>query len=543
MSNMVVETGAERTLAHVLRRRAEQMGDKPWIVMDQAQYTFAMMETESNRLASGLAGIGIDRGQTVLLLLPNTIGFIACWCALAKLSAVQVPINTAYRGGILAHQINDSQASIIVVDLQLLAQLDEIAATLVNLKQCVIHGAHGSLDEAKAAAPRLSAQCHFIVYEDLLASDAPPPDRDPRTFDLAAIMYTSGTTGASKGVMISHAQAFEYSSVSALAVALGPDDVYYTPLPLFHVAGQWAVVYGCAIFGATAVVTDSFSVQRFWPDVARHGATTTFMLGAMANFLYRQPASDDDARTPLSKVLMVPVIPEYRDFERRFNCRISTAYGSTEFGGCGSYHVLDVPNVHTCGRVLPERYDLRIVDENDEEVPIGQAGEIVVRPREPWTAMAGYWNRPDATQKAWRNLWLHSGDIGRLDAQGNLYFLDRANDAIRRRGENISSIEVENEVNAHPAVLECAVFPIASADSEQEVAVAIVTKPNAALDAENLIRFLERRMAYFMVPRYVEITEALPKTPTGKIQKHVLRARGLTDATWDREAAGVRVRR
>jgi crotonobetaine/carnitine-CoA ligase len=544
MSGQVpIESGEGRTVVRVLRNRAERIGDKAWIVTDRDRFTYAQMEDTSNRLAHGLVKLGIEPGQTLLLLLPNTTDYILCWCAIAKISAMEVPINTAYRGNVLKHQVNDSRADTIIVAGEFLERLDEISDELEYLKRCVIHGANGDLGAARQAAPKLAARCDFIPFDELFADDATPMNTAPRYCDIAAIMYTSGTTGVSKGVMVPHAHSFEYANTSAASMEVGPEDVYYAPLPLFHVAGQWAVVYSCAIRSATAALTDSFSIQEFWPDVARHDVTCTFLLGAMANFLYSQPEVPEDATTPLQKVLMCPVIPEVGDFKRRFGVRVSTAYGSTELGGCGTVHILDLPNAQSCGAPVTEKYDLKVVDENDEEVPVGQPGEIVVRPKEPWIAMAGYWNRPEATQQAWRNLWLHSGDVGKFDEAGNLYFLDRTKDAIRRRGENISSIEVEHEINAHPAVLESAVFPVESEHTEQEVMCAVVLKPGESLDPETLIRFLEPRMAYFMVPRYVDIVEALPKTPTGKIQKFGLRDQGLTDSAWDREAAGIKLKR
>jgi crotonobetaine/carnitine-CoA ligase len=534
-----IEHGPHRTVVEVLRRRAERIGDKPWLVTDDATFTYAQIDETSNRMVHGLARLGVGAGETVLLLLPNIADYVVCWCAIAKARAIEVPINTAYRGSVLLHQINDSLASTMIVASAFLERVEVLAADLQHLERCVVHGAGRGLEDARRAAPKLAARCDFIAYEDLFDDDAGPPDDAPRYCDIAAIMYTSGTTGVSKGVMVPHAHSFEYACTAGAAIELAAPDIYYAPLPLFHVAGQWAVVYACAIRSATAVLTRGFSLQGFWDDVTRHEVTCTFLLGAMANFLYRQPEAADDAATPLAKVLMSPLIPQVEDFKRRFGVRVSTAYGSTELGGGGTFHVLDLPNARSCGRPQSPKYELRIVDQDDEEVPAGCSGEIVVRPREPWIAMAGYWNRPEATQEAWRNLWLHTGDVGRLDDDGNLYFIDRTKDAIRRRGENISSLEVENEINAHPAVLESAAFPVASADTEQEVACAVVPKPGQSLEPEDLIRFLEPRMAPFMVPRYVDVVQDLPKTPTGKIQKFGLRERGLTATTWDRVTAGV----
>jgi crotonobetaine/carnitine-CoA ligase len=450
-----------------------------------------------------------------------------------------VPLNTAYRGTILAHVINDSRARTVIVAAEFLERLAAVAGELRHLERCVVHGGG---DAGVALPAALAGRCGALAFEELFAASEAPPDVEPAESDLVAVMYTSGTTGPSKGVMIPHAQAYEYASGAAQAVELEGDDVYYAPLPLFHLAGQWAVVYAACIRGATAVLTGGFHGGDFWAEVARHRVTATFLLGAMANFLYQQAPREGEAETPLAKVLMAPLMPELDDFKRRFGVEVGTAYGSTELGTV-AFHGFQLPNQRSCGRPRDDRFELRIVDADDRELPPEAVGEIVVRAREPWTLMSGYWQRPEATAEAWRNLWLHSGDAGKLDAAGNLYFVDRLKDAIRRRGENISSLEVENEINAHPGVLESAVFPVESEHSEQEVMAALVLQPGAVLTPEELIRFLEPRMAYFMVPRYLDFVEALPKTPTGKVQKYALRQGGRGAHTWDREAAGLKLER
>ena len=259
----------------------------------------------------------------------------------------------------------------------------------------------------------------------------------------------------------------------------------------------------------------------------------------MANFLYQQRASDAEVNNSLERVLMVPLIPEVEEFKSRFDCRVSTTWGGTEMN-CPMRSGFDLADNKSCGRVADDRYEVRIVDADDKEVPPGVPGEALVRAKEPWIISNGYWNHPEWTVSAWRNQWFHTGDMLMCDEAGNYYFVDRTKDAIRRRGENISSMEVENEINAHPDVLECAVIPVESVQTEQEVMAVVVAKDDHALDPEELIRFLEPRMAYFMVPRFVLCTDALPKTPTGKIQKFPLREQGVTRDTWDREAAGVK---
>jgi crotonobetaine/carnitine-CoA ligase len=345
--------------------------------------------------------------------------------------------------------------------------------------------------------------------------------------------------------MVTHAHAFEYGRACDMVLEMDETDIYYTAgLPLYHVAGRWGVIFAVAIRGATAVLPRQFSVRSFWSDVRTYEVTATYLLGAMANFLQRQPRDARDADNPLEKVIMCPLLSDSEDFAQRFDLRVGTAYGSTEVGApivmpLGS----PAPDKQIVGRLRDDKYEVMIADENDRLVPPGTIGEILLRPREPWITMRGYWNQPEKTAHMWRNLWLHTGDAGRYDEARNLYFVDRIQDTIRRRGENISSMEVEGIISRHPAVAECAVFPVPSEHTESEVMVTIVLRAGESADPADIIRFAEKGMAHFMVPRFIDFAGALPKTQTGKVQKNVLRKTGRGDSTWDRDAAGVKIAR
>ena len=523
-----------QTLHQVLARRGERHPDAPWLVGEHRSWTYRDLDAMSNRVANGLAPHGIGKGDTVLVMLPDCVEFIATWCGLAKLGAVQVPVNTHLRGNVLSHVVSDSRARTMIVHAQF---LDRIAGAALGCVQSLI-----VLGEMPAQWPDPLASLARAPFSALLQAPDTPLNDGPAATDLVAVLYTSGTTGPSKGVMITHIQAYEYARSVVELLELVPGDVYYAPLPLFHIGGQWGVVYAACLAGAQAVLPRPFSAGAYWSDVRRHRATATFLLGAMANFLFQQPEAGDDADNPLERAIVVPLLPEIEAFKRRFDCLVSTTWGATEFN-VPTRSTFELANNRTCGRVAEDRYEVRIVDALDREVPAGVPGEAVVRPREPWITMAGYWGHPDWTAAAWRNLWLHTGDMLMRDEEGNFYFVDRTKDAIRRRGENISSMEVEQEIVAHPDVVECAVIPVASEHTEQEVMAVVVPRPGATLDPAGLIEFLAPRMAYFMVPRYVEVADALPKTQTGKIQKYALRERGLARGTWDREAAGIRLRR
>jgi crotonobetaine/carnitine-CoA ligase len=355
---------------------------------------------------------------------------------------------------------------------------------------------------------------------------------------MMSIVYTSGTTGPSKGVMTTQRHAFRYASTVLEALDMEHDDVVYTcGMPLFHVAAKWGAGYASLIKGATLAIPKKFSLGGFWSDVRMYGATITVLPGVVASLLYSQPRSPDDARSTLKKACMVPLIPEFEDFKARFGMRISMAYGSTECG-CPTIHPMDeaVTDRRSVGVLKSELYEMAIFDDQDNEVAPGEIGEIVLRSKEPWIMMLGYWNRPEATVEAWRNLWFHSGDAGFKDKAGRFYFVDRIKDCIRRRGENISSSEVEGIVRQLSGVLECAVYPVPSELTEDEIMVAIIPAPGADLDPADLIDSLKDMMPRFMVPRYVEILDALPKTETGKIKKQELTDRGVKITTWDHES-------
>jgi len=524
------------TVTQVLDQRAASSGDKTWIVSPEGRFGIAEMQERSRKFAAGLLQLSLKRGDTVLLMLPDGIDMVTAWLGLARIGVVEVPVNVHLKGNVLEHVLVDSSAGTIITSRRFLDRICPLLSALPRLTTVVLVDTP-TTDDYVALAGR-----SLLRFGDLMIADHQGLTDLPRSNDLIAVMYTSGTTGRSKGVMVTHAHAYEYAHSVLELLEMQMTDIYYNPLPLFHIAGQWAAVYASLIAGATVVLPTAFSLSRFWDDVRNANATCTFLLGAMANWLNRQPLSATDADNPMQRMLIVPLLPEVEDFKARFGVKVSTTWGSTEINvPTRSGFVL--ANNRTCGRVAEDRYDVRIVDPDDREVPPGVPGEAVVRTREPWLLMAGYWNNPAATAEAWRNQWVHSGDLLMRDEAGNLYFVDRLKDSIRRRGENISSIEVETEILAHEAVLECAIIPVASEHSEEEVMAVLTLRPDCRLSPEELLAFLKPRMAHFMVPRYIDFVAEMPKTATGKIQKYMLRQQGVTATTWDRDKAGIRIQR
>ncbi len=531
---MRIPERGKQTVVEALNGAVATHGERVFLRSEEESLGFAALDRWSNRLARGLCALGVEKGHTVLLMLEDNVDFIALWLATAKVAAIEVPINRAYKGALLAHVINDSGAALLIFDRQFIPALEAVQHELEGLDRIVCY-------PSLPASHQLEGRFELVDFSDFpLADDSPLPD-PPRPSDLAAILYTSGTTGQSKGVMIHHAHAYEYSNCMAEALELGADDVYFAPLPLFHIAGQWAVVYAGLIANATVVLAEKFSVRAFWPTVARYRANTTLLLDVMAHYLLNQPPDPGDADTTLDKVHLSAVIPELHEFKRRFGLRVTTDLASTEMcaplragyvEGQSPHKFYDLPDHLSCGRVVSDRFEVRLVDENDVEVPVGQVGELVVRAKHPWLLMGGYWNQPEATAVAWRNLWLHTGDALYRDEEGNHYFVDRIRDVIRRRGENISSMEIENVLNGHDRLIESAVFGVATPHGDEEIMAVVATKE--ALDLAALASYVAERLPGFMVPRYFQIADAIPKTENGKIKKYDLRQRGVGPDTWDR---------
>lgn len=517
----------------ILQRHAEATPDRVFAVFsDGTKWSYARMRREALTLAAGLAGQGVGRSDKVLIWLPNGKEALTSWFGTNHLGAVSVAINTAYKGHLLQHVVINSDARIAICHGDLVGRLLDIE----DRGQLRVVATHGD------AAAEL-AQAFAERGIDLLPLDALDGDPDSVSVpDLApwedqSICYTSGTTGPSKGVMSS------YLHLTTMGLnctdEVTPDDRFLINLPLFHVGGTLYTA-GALARGASIAVMDRFETPNFFKVCTALGATQCLLLGAMAGFLLRSDRLEDEDRHKLRVVYVIPMSEDPQALSQRFGFETATLFNMSEI----SAPIRSEMNPKTVGAVgkLRSGYDARIVDENDCELPPGTPGELILRADMPWAMSHGYYNLPEATARAWRNGWFHTGDMFKVDASGNFFFVDRAKDAIRRRGENISSFEVEAEILAHPDILECAVVGVRSEISEQEVLAVIVPRPGTAVDPAGLLHFLADRLPHFMVPRFLRVVEALPKTPTSKIEKHVLRREAVTEETWDARAHGVTFR-
>ncbi len=487
------------------------------------------------KVASGLEGLGVVRGQPVVTIFANGFDAYAVWSGSAWLGAIESPINTAYKGEWLRHVVNNTEAEVILADARFVTPVFEIADQLPHVRHVVVYG---PIPEVPAKLPfNVLSSTEFLDGAEAVERAEPGP------WDISSLIYTSGTTGRSKAVMVpwGHIQA---SLESGFIPHDRLDDVrLYAPYPVFHITGKGGY-YFATVFGGATVIREVFSSGDYWDDVRTYDANATVLLGPLAQMLLNQPEQADDADNPMRTVCMAPVIPEVDEFSRRFGVDVFTTYNMTEIN-CPIIRA-DAPctgdNYRSCGQARPG-VEVRIVDEHDRLVPPDTPGELIVR-GEPWELNTGYWNMPDKTNEAWRNGWFHTGDAFTYDEAGNYYFVDRAKDYIRRRGENISSFEIEAIVNTYPGIAESGAVAVPAEQGEDEVKVAIVLDAGTDFEPADLIEFLVSRMPRFAIPRYIEIWDALPKTEaTARIQKAKIRDAGVSNDTWDRVGAGLELPR
>jgi carnitine-CoA ligase len=489
------------------------------------------------RWAAAYQRLGVSAGDRVVTMLPSSAAASCAWLGLTWLRAIEAPCNLAYRGRMLEYLVRDSEARIVVIADQFLDRLAEVASDLKALDAIVVIGAdHDDVD----------VSCRIIEEEQFFADLTPADDLlAPRPHDVCALFYTSGTTGNSKGVLTPWAQLYSQATGYVPLEDFGEDDSWYMPYPMNHVGGK-TPMYSIALVNGRVVIRNAFDTSSFWSDVDAHRCTSTALLGAMPAFLWQQEPRPDDADHALENVWMAPLVPYLDEFKERFGVRVTTSYGSVEHSVPIHANGWNTSSStwKSCGKVRPgyPGYEVRIVDEHDYAVGPDQVGELVVRTSEPWTMNAGYLGMPEKTGEVWKNGWFHTGDAFTYDRDGNFFFVDRARDCIRRRGENISSFEVEAETNAHPLVAESAAIGVPSEYGEEEIKVLVVSVPDAELTAEDLVNFLIPRMPRFMVPRYVEFVPELEKTEaTFRVKKYLLRDEPINAATWDREAAGIEI--
>ncbi|MGV0835785.1 AMP-binding protein [Mycolicibacterium thermoresistibile] len=509
----------DSTLSAVVERWAADDPDRVCIVQDDGiTVTYRELDQRASAIAAALRDRGVQTGDRVITLVPNDVRAVYLMLGLGKIGAVEVPVNPGLVGASLRHVLADAAPKAAVIDA---AHRESIEAALPP-DTCRVMVEVFPECGATPTGPD--------VLDTIIANGAAPVMTSARGPDTASIMYTSGTTGLPKGAVLPHRATVRIGERTIGALKLTDSDTLITVLPLFHGGGKYMNVGACLLSGARCLLVRKFSASRFWEQARRHRATVAHMVVSMAHFLLAQQESATDRDNDISRALIVPAPQALIDaFAQRFDIPIFEMYGSTEI----SIPILNSADnrapLGSCGKAVAP-YRVRIVDEYDRVLPPGEVGEICISCDEPWAMSSGYWNQPEETLNVMRNFWFHTGDAGRMDDDGYLYYVDRFKDMIRRRGENIPSRIVEDAVNAIDGVVECGAYPVPSEFGEDEIAVAIVAEPDRVPTLDDIAAACAAALPRFAVPRYVRFVDALPKTETAKVQKFKLKQQGLDNA-------------
>jgi crotonobetaine/carnitine-CoA ligase len=522
----------QRSIGPILALRAREDGDRPYLSWGDQRFTFAETDRLARAVARGLRSRGIGRGDRVAMLLPNGPEFVWAWYGCALLGATMVPVNNTYLGEMFDYVLRDSGCRGLIVHIELAAAVDTLSPpTRAQLDWIVVAETPSGLPEAGSAA--LDPHPEFEPFDALLEFEGDDPEVACDHRDIQTIMYTSGTTGPSKGVVMPNGHFFASAMVFLRALGLQRDDVLFTPLPLFHGLASRLGVLPCLMVGAEVVIAPRFSASQFWEQVCKADATVAHTIFSLPPMLKAQPVSPWETRHRLRAMYNSNYDPE---FEERFKVRVVEAYGLTETG-LTIYSEWPERRPGSCGRV-DQDWEARIVGDDGRELAPGESGELIVRPRLPWIMMRGYLNKPEATLESIRDLWFHTGDYARRDEDGYVYFSGRKKERIRRRGENISAWDIEKIVGDHPQVFECAALAYPSPVGEDDVRLLVVPAQGASIEPLPLMAWLEAQLPPLMVPRYIEIVDRLPRTPSNKVEKYKLMSDGLTPGVWDREQQG-----
>ena len=521
-------------LVALVDEKAAQFGDRVLAIFDDDTVTYAQVAERSGHVAAGLKDLGVTEGERVAIMMGNRSEFLYAWFGILKLGAIEVPIHDAARGPGISHILNTTEARVVIVEDVFLGHVLPWLGDSPSVEQVVVVGEQSS--DGNGGRP-------LHDFGDLLANPGSVETVDVKPSQPASILFTGGTTGPPKGVVLPHNHNINLATSTAEIAGYTEDDVLLSVFPLFHANAKYMTVVAAMVAGAKSIVNRRFSASRFWDQCRREGVTAFNGMGEMLRILMKQPDGSDDTDNTV-RVVIGAAAPrdQVLEFESRYGLAILDVYGLTETGPI-TFNTYDQRRAGSMGVPVPW-YEVRILDEHDFEVPVGEAGEICIRPARPNVMMAGYWNNDTATLKSIRNLWFHTGDHGYQDADGFFFFKARETDSIRRRGENISAWEVERVLALHPDVLESAVYGVPASIGGQEVMAAIALKPGCTVAPEEILDFCADKMSHFAVPRYLRFVDSLPKSHAQRILKQELKAEGIeADGVWDRETVGYKVQR
>jgi carnitine-CoA ligase len=502
------------TLGDLLTRKAKKNKTKPYLFFQDKVVSYETINACANQMANAFMSLGIGKGDHVTVMLPNCPEYLYCWFGLAKIGAVIVAMNTRIMGENLKSMIQTSDSRWVVLSSDFRSRYEAIKHKITGVEMVVMKDAF------------------FKNSPSTLPADIPvTEDIEPMI-----ISFTSGTTGLPKMVRNSHrAYITAARDLASYCLAISEDDIIYSCLPLYHANPQVYCVLTALVADAGVVVAPAFSASRFWQDVRKYNATVFSYVGAVLPILLAQPERSDDGNVPATKCVGGGAAKEvYEAITRRFGVTVHELYGMSE---TGTFNTINRPGKGRAGTIgqIRNGFEIKIFDDKDNGLPAGEIGEIVIRPTLPYIMFDGYYKSPEETVRSSSNWWFHTGDLGKVDEDGYYYFCGRKKESIRRGGENISPNDIENAINAHPAVAESAAFGIADPIMEEEIGVAVVLKPSNAMTPDEIIAWCETRLPKFLIPRYIEFLEKLPKSASEKVQKGLLKDRGLTPAAWDRQ--------
>lgn len=519
-----------RTVHGVVEQLAAERGSDIFLHYRDSEYSYQGINKAANQVARGLQQLGVSKNDKVAIMMSNRPEFLFSWFGLSKLGAVEVPVNTAHRGELLSYMLDQADCVALIIESDFVVQLNAVLPALEKLKHIIVLAG----DSGEESETNVLPEAEAISYQTLVDNDGRYRETEVRHCDPAAIMFTSGTTGPSKGAVVP--QNYQLT-MAEIVIGMGDyseRDCLYNALPLFHGNAQTLSTMPALMSGARMVLAKRFSASRFWDDVRHYRCTEFNYIGGILPILLKAEPRPDDADNPLRVLVGAGADRNtFEAFERRFNVKLVEGYGMSEIGTPLNTGLTE-RRPGSCGTLNPG-YQIKLVDDEGNEVGANTPGELLIRPLKPYSMMLEYYRMPEKTVEAWQDLWFHTGDYLQHDEEGYYYFVDRKKDALRRRGENISSFEVERGVNSHPAVLQSAAVAVKSELGEDEVMICVALKPGARLSAPELIKHCNERMAYFMVPRFIRFMEMLPKTPTERVQKYRLREQGVTADTYDRE--------
>lgn len=523
----------ETTIVGLLKKCVEQHPETVFVEVAGAPYSYAEVWHRSLDFAGVLQAVGVAAGQTVVSFQDTHIDSIASWIGANMLGAVWVGTNTALRGDFLRHVITDSRAAVVIAEPDLVKRLTTIGTQLPQVELVLQRGAE---------QPSFDTPLRIEPLDNYRNGPAPEPHIGTAD-DLTCLTYTGGTTGPSKGCMISNGYAINIARRGLIQTQRQRDELNWSPLPMFHLNVLTMTLIGTMLIGGSAALAQRFSASGFWPEIDRTGARVVNLIGGLPAIIAQLPDTPEMKRC-FGQIRMVHAVPFPEALQEVWRTRFGVktpgakGYGMTEVFPVTYQAPGDDAPPESAGRIN-EDLEVRIVDDDDNDVEPGEVGEVICRPRRKNVMFRGYWGHPDASLACELNLWFHTGDLGRIDEDGYFYFVDRKNDYLRRRGENISSQELESSYSSHPDIISIAVHAVPSELTEDDVKVTAVLRPNSKLTPLELFEWSKERVPYFALPRYIEFRSELPMSPLGRVHKYLLREQGCTPTTWDREAAAV----